>query len=104
MRPLKKIGEDQPSPGIGTFHATFFVALHSLGRLRSVEMPWPVGPRNSGQFSARPAVTNKARHATASAGCSRAATKHNRRARPWNNELLTSLENIARKIQRTPAK
>src|SRR5579872_5616662 len=34
----------------------FLVALHSVGTLVALEIPWPVGPRNSGHSSAR-AVT-----------------------------------------------
>src|SRR6185436_1885944 len=43
------IGDDQPSPGIAVFHATFVVADHSSGRPVSGEWPWPSGPRKRGQ-------------------------------------------------------
>src|ERR1041385_2991326 len=33
--PLTMMGEDQPSPGTATFHATFFVSLHSTGSPRA---------------------------------------------------------------------
>src|SRR4051794_30195956 len=47
------MGDDQPWPVIGVFQATFLVVLHSTGTLLPAYIPWPVGPRNSGQFSAR---------------------------------------------------
>ena len=55
-RSPQTIGDACPSPGTSAFHATFFVALHWVGRLVSLEIPCPVGPRNCGQFSARAAV------------------------------------------------
>src|SRR5688572_3630212 len=38
-----------PSPGMGTFHLTFFVSLHSIGGLPPGATPVPSGPRNEGQ-------------------------------------------------------
>ena len=52
IRSPHTMGDDQPSPGIGVFQATPWVAFHSSGRPDSVEMPCPVGPRKQGQFSA----------------------------------------------------
>ena len=46
------IGDDQPSPGIGVFHAMFSVALQRIGMPVSDEMPWPVGPRKRVRCSA----------------------------------------------------
>jgi hypothetical protein len=45
------IGEDQPSPGIFTFHSTFLSVPHSLG---TAELATPAlsGPRNWGQSPA----------------------------------------------------
>src|SRR4030095_15846891 len=51
-RSFQMIGDDQPSPGIGVFHFTFDRAVHSTGTFFSAEIPWPVGPRKPGQFSA----------------------------------------------------
>jgi hypothetical protein len=47
------IGEDQPVPGISVFQTTFDSALQRNGTFFSVEIPWRVGPRKVGQFSAR---------------------------------------------------
>ena len=55
-RSSQTTGDDQPCPGIGVFHATFFSSDHSVGTFGSEEMPCPVGPRNRGQFSAFAAV------------------------------------------------
>src|SRR5688572_27010564 len=54
-RPPQTIGEDQPTPGISVFQTTFDSALQCNGTFFSVEIPWRVGPRKVGQFSARPA-------------------------------------------------
>src|SRR5438876_784937 len=62
------IGEDQPRPGTACFQTTFFLSLHSVGKLPLATMPCPVGPRNSGQFSARAAVAGKRQIATTRAG------------------------------------
>src|ERR1700722_16300318 len=45
------IGEDQPSPGIFTFHSTFLSVPHSLGTAESAT-PALSGPRNCGQSPA----------------------------------------------------
>src|SRR5436190_23668381 len=54
MRPALSTGDDQPSPEMGVFQATFLVLDHctGTGRLRALECPWPSGPRNCGQSSA----------------------------------------------------
>jgi hypothetical protein len=46
------MGEDQDSPGISVRQAMFWLGDQVVGRLVSAERPWPVGPRNLGQFSA----------------------------------------------------
>src|SRR5207249_4648867 len=46
------MGEEWPRPAIGVFHLMFLVALHSVGRFFSVEIPCPPGPRHCGQFGA----------------------------------------------------
>src|SRR6478735_3255690 len=51
MRSPNTIGDDQPSPGISVFQATFSVPLQCSGKSLAAETPWPVGPRNRGQFS-----------------------------------------------------
>jgi hypothetical protein len=45
------IGDEWPLPEISVFHLTFFVALHSVGRLVSAEMPRPSSPRHCAQFA-----------------------------------------------------
>src|SRR5579872_1090276 len=52
------MGDDQPRPVIGCFQVTFFAGPHSVGRL-PVAIPWPVGPRNAGQSSARTGAKEK---------------------------------------------
>src|SRR5687768_4287488 len=52
-RPPATTGDDQPRPGTLIFQATFLDVSHSTGTFVAVEMPWPVGPRNWGQSSAR---------------------------------------------------
>jgi hypothetical protein len=44
------MGEEWPRPGMGVFHWTFFVPLHSVGRFFSSDTPWPDGPLHCGQF------------------------------------------------------
>src|SRR4051812_35987058 len=44
-------GDDHDLPWIGVFHFTFCFSDHVVGRLDESERPWPVGPRNCGQFS-----------------------------------------------------
>ena len=46
------MGDDHDSPGIGVVQTTLSVALHFSVSPVSVEIPWCVGPRNCGQFSA----------------------------------------------------
>src|SRR6185503_9638720 len=53
MRSPRIAGEDHPLPGIAIFHLTFFDSLQVRGSPRSSEIPCPVGPRNSGQSSAK---------------------------------------------------
>src|SRR5690606_38585805 len=38
-----------PFPGTATFQATFRSGPHSRGSVVALDVPWPVGPRNSGQ-------------------------------------------------------
>lgn len=45
-------GDESPAPGTATFHFTFFVSLHSVGGVAVADAPFPVGPRQCGQFSA----------------------------------------------------
>src|SRR6185295_12616572 len=45
------IGDECPRPAIGVFHLIFFVALHSVGRFFSSEVPCPDGPRHCGQLA-----------------------------------------------------
>jgi hypothetical protein len=52
MRLPQTTGEDQPAPGMDVFQTTFDVALQCSGSFFSEEIPWPVGPRKRGQFSA----------------------------------------------------
>src|SRR5262249_41125440 len=54
-------GEDQATPGILTFHWTFFSVLHSAGSLVSSLSPEPCGPRNCGQSPAK-AKAGKKQH------------------------------------------
>src|ERR1700730_6108739 len=59
-RPPATTGDDHPRPGIGVFQMTLRDSLHSTGTPRSVECPWPVGPRNCGQSSALAAAPGNA--------------------------------------------
>src|SRR5947209_17402326 len=43
-------GDECPRPATGVFHLIFFVAVHSVGKFFSVEIPMPPGPRHCGQF------------------------------------------------------
>src|SRR5688572_530712 len=52
-RSSQTIGDDQPTLGSSVFHTTFDSALQCNGTFFSVEIPWRVGPRKDGQFSAR---------------------------------------------------
>src|SRR5438874_3116804 len=47
------------------FQTTFRVSLQSVGTPPRGTCPWPVGPRNSGQFSARAAAAHSRTPATA---------------------------------------
>src|SRR5258708_4865080 len=51
MRLPHTIGEEYPLPGIALFHATFFLALHSVGRFLSGATPVLCAPRHCGQFT-----------------------------------------------------
>src|SRR5688572_29971347 len=62
---FQTMGEDQDSPGISVFQATFSVVDHLVGRLVSVERPWPVGPRKRGQFSAEASARRRKDRITA---------------------------------------
>src|SRR5436190_20571552 len=44
------IGEEWPRPGKAVFHLMFLSALHSVGRLVSVETPVPSEPRHADQL------------------------------------------------------
>ncbi len=46
-------------PGKASFQRTFFVALHSEGRLVSLQVPLLSGPRHCGQLSAWATATEK---------------------------------------------
>src|SRR6476661_8531633 len=54
------IGDECPLPAIGVFHLMFFVALHSVGRFFSSEVPCPEGPRHCGQLALPVAPTELA--------------------------------------------
>src|SRR5688572_22493942 len=49
MRSPQMTGVDELRPGIGTFHRTFFVSLHSTGGVAVRETPVANGPRHWGQ-------------------------------------------------------
>jgi hypothetical protein len=50
-RSSQTMGDDHAIPGIKARHARFSRRLQVSGRFFSCEIPWPVGPRNPGQFS-----------------------------------------------------
>ena len=52
-RSPQMMGVELPADGSVTFQRTFSVALHLSGRSFSSDTPWPVGPRQPGQLSAR---------------------------------------------------
>jgi hypothetical protein len=53
MRSPHTTGDDEPRPGISTFHFTFFDSLHSVGGSAWRDTPVACGPRHCGQnFSA----------------------------------------------------
>ena len=49
------MGLEFPASGRGTFHLMFSVALQLSGKVFSLEIPVPSGPRQFGQFSANAA-------------------------------------------------
>src|SRR4051794_14905885 len=49
-------GVELPGNSSGVFHRTFSLPLHRRGRFVSAQCPWPVGPRQAGQLSARAVV------------------------------------------------
>src|SRR5262245_24335428 len=51
-------GVELPRSGRGTFHFTFSVALHRVGRFLSGVMPSPSAPRQAGQLAAPEERTN----------------------------------------------
>src|SRR5688572_11596091 len=63
-RSSQTIGDDQPTLGSSVFHTTFDSALQCSGTFFSVEIPWRVGPRKVGQFSARLARAASTRSTT----------------------------------------
>ena len=71
-RPSAITGDDHPEPLTRTFHETFLLSLQLSGRPVSVEWPWPVGPRNSGQSAAYATSLN----ARISAAVSRWPARH----------------------------
>jgi hypothetical protein len=44
------MGDESPRPGIAVFHLMFLSALHSAGRLVSLDTPLPSGPRHADQL------------------------------------------------------
>src|SRR5262245_13959469 len=52
IRSPQMIGVDPLYAGSGSFQATFWVALHVVGRPVSADTPFSVGPRQFGQLSA----------------------------------------------------
>src|SRR4051794_14703256 len=57
-------GEDQARPWMAVFHLTFCDSDQVVGRLLESVVPWPVGPRNWGQFSSARAKPESARRRT----------------------------------------
>src|SRR5438445_12597331 len=57
-------GVEPAIPGNGACHTMLSVALHSVGRFISLQMPLLAGPRHCGQLSARtaPVHTQPTRH------------------------------------------
>src|SRR5687768_3407793 len=62
---FQTMGEDQDSPGISVFQAMFSVVDQFVGSLVSEEVPWPVGPRKRGQFSAEASESRRRDRITA---------------------------------------
>jgi len=54
-------GDELPRSGSATFHLTFFVADHCVGKFFSAQTPVPIGPRQAGQLSEKrePATKSK---------------------------------------------
>ena len=50
MRSFQTTGDDEPRPGISTFHLMFFVSLHSIGGFAVRDTPVMSGPRHCAQF------------------------------------------------------
>ena len=50
MRSFQTTGDDDPRPGISTFHLMFFVSLHSIGGFAVRDTPVMSGPRHCAQF------------------------------------------------------
>src|SRR6186713_148213 len=53
MRSPQTIGEDDPRPGISTFHRMLVDSLHWSGGSAFVAMPLACGPRHAGQLRSR---------------------------------------------------
>ena len=66
MRPSASTGEAQALPGIGVFHLTLWVSLHSSGRAAAVA-PEPSSPRNWFQDGPRAAASRPAARSSACA-------------------------------------
>ncbi len=54
MRLLAMVEDPANIARFPVFHTTLRDSLHSNGKPLSVECPWPVGPRNPGQFQPGP--------------------------------------------------
>jgi hypothetical protein len=61
---FQMIGVDPLNAGSGSFHATFCVGLHVVGRFDSVLTPSRDGPRQCGQVSAARDATVEANSAS----------------------------------------
>src|ERR1041385_640652 len=60
MRSPQTMGEDQPTPGISIFHATFSLEDHLSGGAASSATPSEPGPRNCGQWPEASATASRA--------------------------------------------
>src|SRR5688572_19129586 len=49
MRSFQTTGDDDPRPGISTFHLMFLVSLHSIGGFAVRDTPVMSGPRHCAQ-------------------------------------------------------
>jgi hypothetical protein len=54
MRSFQTTGDDDPRPGISTFHLMFLVSLHSIGGFAVRDTPVMSGPRHCAQFFGSP--------------------------------------------------